>query len=159
MSETLKLASVQQTTGNTNGRAWTRFDLMDDQNNKIGSTFDAALGNAVQAHVGGMVDVERTHDGKGYKVTAIRPSNGQVQQTQVATQQAPPAPVQQAAPAQGNYYKPRDPAEQASIRRQVALKAAAAVCQGRDVGTADVLGLAQSFDNWLASSETDSVPF
>ena len=159
MSETLFLARIESASGTSqSGKAWTRWDFIDNQGTKIGSTFTAALASAAQAHLNGMVDVERTHDGKGYKVTALRPSNGAAPQQppqQFQHPGSPPPPVQQPAPQQ-QFENPGD--RTVSIRRQVALKAAAHVCSGRDVGTADVLALAQSFDNWLASNPED-VPF
>lgn len=159
-TEVFTLGEVATKTGSGKKGPWKLYMLKAQDGSTIGSTFTAAIGGAAEGLIGQAVEVDRFHDGEYFTVKAVRPSNG----APVTPQQpvsAPPSAQVQSTPVGNTYFKPRDPAESRMIRRQVALKAAAQVCAGREVGTQDVLGLAQSFDSWLAREDvaTEDVPF
>lgn len=155
MTETLHLGRIDSVSGVAqSGRQWTRWDFFDATNNKLGSTFAAAVGNSAQAHIGGLVDLDREHDGQGYKITAVRPSSAQAS----VTPQQPVSGQGGGSAAQTGYWKPRDPKESRSIIRQTALKAAAQVATNMNLtGAADITGLASHFEVWLTRPLPDDV--
>ena len=156
-TEVFTLGEVATKTGAGKKGPWKLYMLKAQDGSTIGSTFTAAIGGAAEGLIGQAVEVDRFHDGEYFTVKAVRPGTAGTPQQPVS---APPTAPVQSSPV-GNFYKPRDPAESRMIRRQVALKAAADVCSGREVGTQDVLGLAQSFDTWLAREDvaTEDIPF
>lgn len=160
MGEVFVLSGIETKMGTKkDGSPWTRYTFKSADGQNLGSTFNAALGAQGQSLVGQPVEVDRTYDGQYHTVTGIKAGTP-------GAPPAPSAPSPQPAPAapSGGYFRPRDPAEQVMIRRQVALKAAAQVVTGRDIGSADVLGLAETFDKWLRETPVapvadEDIPF
>jgi hypothetical protein len=129
-------------------RKWVRYSLMDAEDKFVGSTFDKAIGEALDGFGGQTVEVDlEVKDGdRGAKLYDLK-----------AVRLAPSGGASGSAPT---------PAERDTrITRSVALKAAvdyAGHWADSRLTQAQVLGIADAFDSWLRGEEKGDdgeVPF
>lgn len=144
-TRTVTVGSVARKSGETNGRKWVRYSLLDDRDKFVGSTFDKAIGDALENFDGDTIEVDlevkQGEKGNLYDLKAVR--------------LASPPPIAAINPAE------RD----TRITRSVALKAAVdfAAQEGGHNSVDTVLIVANAFDAWLRGEEKGSndseIPF
>lgn len=144
-TRTVTVGSVAKKTGTTNGKTWTRYSLMDDDDKFVGSTFDKHIFDALEGYGGKAIevdlDVRDGERGKLYDLKAVRLANG-------------------------NGSAPSPAEKHSTIVREVALKAAVDYWGGLGVDSRtpdDVIALADRFVAWINGepppADDSEIPF